>query len=588
MRRFIVGTLAIIGAITLFLLLSLGWSLYRLSSPSLPASSSESPIVLKLTLGNQKLPEQPHSRGLMSLIEGTPLSVYSMVTALNHAATDKNVKGILLTIEGNALNIATIQEIREALKAFKATGKFIYTYTDTFGEISNGTKNYYLASASSKIWMMPMGTLNFIGISLEVPFAKKALEDFKIRPQLGRREEYKSMPESATESDFSAPYKENTQRILDALISQIVTDIATDRSLTTEEVRNVLNTAPHLPEKAIAAKMVDELGYMDQVKDAIEKLTDKKPNYVPFDSYAAHTSNPSSKGNKVAIIYAEGTIAKGKAQWNPLSDEFAMDASEIAKSIRTAAEDSSIKAIILRVDSGGGNPFASELIGREMDLAKSKKPIIASLSNYAASGGYWIVCNAHKIVAQPSTLTGSIGVFAGKFVTEGFWENYGVHWGELHNGDNSAIWSTGQNYSEIGRKKLEEYLDQIYGIFLKKVATGRNLSLEKVRLIAKGQVWNGVEAKENGLVDALGGLTTAIEMAKKEAGLANDPSVTIVHFPVEKTILAMLLDHGRDGEAHALSRYPTFRQALQKLDGIFAKPQIELKMNDKILETLNQ
>jgi protease-4 len=587
MRRFIVGILAIIGAITLFLLLSLGWTLHRLSSPSLPASSSESPMVLNLTLGNQKLPEQPRTKGLMSLIEGTPLSVYSIVTALNHAATDKNVKGILLTIDGNALNIATIQEIREALKAFKATGKFIYTYADTFGEISNGTKNYYLASASTKIWMMPMGTLNLIGISLEVPFAKNALEDFKIRPQLGRREEYKSMPESATEADFSAPYKENTQRILDTLISQIVTDIATDRSLTAEQVRDVLNTAPHLPEKAISTKMVDELGYMDQVKDAIEKLNDKKPNYVPFDSYA-HSLNPPPKGKKIAIIYAEGTIAKGKAQWNPLSDEFAMDAVEIAKSIRNAAEDSSISAIILRVDSGGGNPFASELIGREMDRAKAKKPTIASLSNYAASGGYWIVCNAHKIVAQPSTLTGSIGVFAGKFVTEGFWENYGVHWGELHNGDNSAIWSTGQNYSENGRKKLEEYLDQIYGIFLKKVAAGRNLPLEKVRLIAKGQVWNGVEAKENGLVDALGGLNTAIEIAKKEAGLADDTPVTLVHFPVEKTILAMLLDRGREGEAHALSRYPTFRQALQKLDGIFAKPQIELKINDKILETLNQ
>lgn len=586
MRRFIVGALAIIGAITLFLLLSLGWSLSRLSSPSLPSSSSEDPVVLTLTLGNQKLSEQPHTRSLMTLIEGAPPSVYSIVTALNHAAKDKNVKGILLTIDGNALGIATIQEIREALKAFKASGKFIYTYTDTFGEISNGTKNYYLASASTKIWMMPMGTLNLIGISLEVPFAKKALETFKIRPQLGRREEYKSMPESATEADFSAPYKENTQRILDTLISQIITDIATDRNLTVEGVRNILNTAPHLPEKAITAKMIDELGYMDQVKDAIEKLGNKKPNYVLFDSYAQAISS-SSKGKKIAVIYAEGTITKGKAQWNPLSDEFAMDAVEVARSIRNAAEDSSISAIILRVDSGGGNPYASELIGREMDRAKLKKPTIASLSNYAASGGYWIVCNAHKIVAQPSTLTGSIGVFAGKFVTEGLWENYGVHWGELHNGDNSAIWSTGQNYSETGRKKLEEYLDQIYGIFLRKVAEGRKLSPEKVRLIAKGQVWTGVEAKENGLIDALGGITTAMEMAKKEVGLVDDAPVTIVHFPKEKTILAMLFDRNQEEEAHILSRYPILRHTLQRLDGVFAKPQIELKMNDELLETLN-
>lgn len=587
MRRFIVGALAIIGALALLLLLVLGWSLRHLTSSSFPKVASDSPVVLSLSLGNQQLSEQPASRSLLSLVEGAPLSIYSIVAALDHAAKDKNVKGILLTIDGNALKVAAIQEIRNALKSFKASGKFIYTYTDTFGEISNGTKNYYLASAATKIWMMPMGTLNLIGISLEVPFAKKALENLKVRPQLGRREEYKSMLESATEADFSPPYKENTQRIIDTLIAQIVADIATDRGLTVDQVRKVLDTAPHLPEKAVGEKMVDELGYMDQVKDAIEKQIGKKPTYVPFNAYA-HTLESPAKGKKIAIVYAEGSIAKGKTGWNPLSGDFAMDAVEVAKSIRIAAEDKSISAIILRVDSGGGNPFASELISREMDRARSKKPTIGSLSNYAASGGYWIVCNAHKIVAQPSTITGSIGVYAGKFVTEGFWENYGVHWGEIHNGDNSMIWSTGQDYSEVGRKKLDEYLDQIYDIFLNKVAKGRNLSLEKVRLLAKGQVWNGVEAKENGLVDALGGVNAAIEIAKKEAGLAADAPVTIVHFPIEKAVLEMLFDRGGEGETGTLARYAAIQKVLQKLDSIFAKPQIELKMNDKILEALDQ
>jgi len=587
MRRLIVGALAIIGALTLLLLLVLGWSLRQLTSPSFPKVTSESPVVLTMTLGNQQLSEQPTTRSVLSLVEGAPLSVYSIVAALDYAAKDKNVKGILLTIDGNALKVAATQEIRDALKAFKASGKFIYTYADTFGEISNGTKNYYLASAATKIWMMPMGTLNLVGISLEVPFAKKALENLKIRPQLGRREEYKSMPESVTEADFSPPYKENTQRIIDGLITQIVADIATDRGLAVDQVRKILDTAPHLPEKAIAEKMVDELGYIDQVKEVIEKQVGKKPTYVPFDVYT-HTLESSSKGKKIAIVYAEGSIAKGKSGWNPLSDDFAMDAVEVAKSIRNAAEDKSISAIILRVDSGGGNPFACELISREMDRARSRKPIIASLSNYAASGGYWIVCNAHKIVAQPSTLTGSIGVYAGKFVTEGFWENYGVHWSEIHNGDNSMIWSTGQDYSEVGRKKLDEYLDQIYDIFLNKVAKGRNLPPEKVRLIAKGQVWNGAEAKEKGLVDVLGGLNVAIEIAKKEAGLAADDPVAIAHFPVEKTILAMLFERGREGETGALARYPALHKVLQKLDSIFAKPQIELKMNEKILGVLDQ
>lgn len=587
MRRFIVGTFAIIGVLTVILLLALGWSLHRLTSPSLPLMGSQDAIVLNLTLGDHQLSEQPHGGGITSMIEGASPSVYSIVAGLDHAAKDKNVKGVLLSLEGNALKIAATQEIRDAIKAFKASGKFIYTYTDSFGEHSNGTKNYYLASATTKIWMMPLGTLNLIGVAVEIPFAKKALENFKIRPQMGRREEYKGMVESFTESDFTPPYKENMQRIIDALITQIVADIAVDRGLTVDQVRNILDTAPHLPEKALAAKMIDELGYKDQVRQAIEKRIGKKPHYLPFDSYV-HTLNTSSKGEKIAVIYAEGTIAKGKAGWNPLSDESVMDAVEVAKSIRNAAEDNAIKAIILRIDSGGGNPIASELIGREMDRAKSKKPTVASLSNYAASGGYWIACGAHKIVAQPGTMTGSIGVFAGKIVTEGFWENYGVHWGEIHNGNNSTIWSTGQDYSESGRKKLDEYLDQIYDIFLKKVSVGRNLSIENVRHIAKGQVWNGVEAKENGLVDALGGLTTAIEIAKKEAGLADDAPVTLVHLPAEKTVLSMLFDRHREDGVSIFTRSPSLRMVLQKLDGLFAKPQIDLKMNETMQETLNQ
>lgn len=579
MRRFIVRILAIIGATTLLVFLIFFWSLYRLASPSLPLISLEDSYVLNLTLGSQPLPEQPHSGGgFMALVEGSPLSVRTIVEGINHAAGDKNVKGILLTLEGNALKIATVQEIREALKTFQAEGKFIYTYTDTFGELSNGTLNYYLAAATTKIWMTPLGTLNFTGIMTEVPFAKKALDDFKIRPQVQRREEYKGFAESITESDFTPPYKENMQRLIDILTTQIVTDVAADRKLEVTEVRKILDTSPHTPPHAVNARMIDHMGYKDQVKDAIEKLVGKKPAYYPFDSYT-RTLKPSSGGEKIAIIYATGAISKGKAMRNPVWDDAVMDAPEIARSIREAGEDEDVKAIILRIDSGGGNAIASDLIGREMDQAKLKKPVVVSMSNYAASGGYWIACNAHKIVAQPGTLTGSIGVYAGKIVTQGFWDHYGVHWGEIHNGDHAAIWSTGQDYSEQGRRKLDEYLDQIYDIFQEKVAHGRTLTPEKVRQIAKGQVWTGVEAKENGLVDALGGLTTAIGIAKKEAGLAIDAPVTLLHLPAPKSVTDLIFDRNRNNETEILARYPSVRMVLQRLDGLFASPQIEMKID---------
>lgn len=581
MRRFILGFFAIIGAFTFLIILALTWTLYRVSSPSLPLFTTGDSYVLSMTLGDEAIVEQPDRGGIMALVQGHPKSVHMLIDGINHAADDKLVKGIFLTLEGNVLKTAVVQELRDAFKAFKAKGKFIYTYSDSFGELSNGTTNYYLAAATSKIWMMPLGTLNFNGLMIEIPFAKKALEDFKIRPQIGRREEYKGFIESLTESDFTLPYKENMQRVINALTSQIVTDVAADRGLDGGEVRKILDASPYTPKAAVAAKMIDEIGYKDQVKEAIEKIIGKKVTYYAFDSYAQAIKEPSSTDN-IAIIYAEGSISKGKTARSPLSEEMVMDAPEIAKSIREAREDDSIKAIIMRIDSGGGNPIASEMIGHEIELTKGKKPVIVTMSNFAASGGYWIACNARKIVAQPSTVTGSIGFYAGKIVTQEFWHHYGIHWGEIHSGDNAAIWSTSQEYTEKERQKFNEYLDQIYDIFQDKVVNGRGLSREKVRQIAKGQIWTGVEAKEHGLVDALGGLTTAIALAKQEAGLAADAPVTLLSFPSSKSILSMMFTRNSESDTGVLARYPSLQRALQHLDAALTPAHIDLK-----IETIN-
>jgi protease-4 len=578
MRRFIVGILAIIGATTLLIFLALLWSFHRIAPPSFPLLATNAPLVLSLTIGNESLSEQPHNGGLMSLVEGSPLSLHTIVEGINRAANDERVKGILLTLDSNTFKIGTAQEIRDALKTFKATGKFIYVYTNSFGEFSNGTLSYYLAAAATKIWMMPLGTLNFTGMMVEIPFAKKALGDLKIHPQMERREEYKGMVESITEDDFTPPYKENTQRLVDALTMQVVTDVAADRKLEVTEVRKILDTSPHLPHNAVTAHMIDQIGYKDQVKDAIEKLVGQKPTFYAFDSYVQSLNRPS-KGEKIAIVYATGLISKGKSIRNPLLDDVGMDASEIAKSIQEAGENEDVKAIVLRIDSGGGEAIASDLIAREIDRAKSKKPVIISMSNYAASGAYWIACNANKIVAQPGSITGSIGVYAGKMVTQEFWEHYGIHWGEIHNGNNAGIWSTGQRYSEDGRRKFSEGVDQIYNLFLEKVAHGRSLSPEKVRQIAKGQVWTGIEAKEKGLVDVLGGLTTAIEIAKKEAGLATDAPIVPLHLPAPKSFIDLIFDRNRSNEAEVLARYPSLRMILRHLHTLFSAPQMEMKID---------
>ncbi|MBM3468662.1 MAG: signal peptide peptidase SppA [Alphaproteobacteria bacterium] len=578
MRRFFLRFFAAIGALTVLIFLIFAWSVYQLSPSTSTVASNDSDVVLCLTLGDQTLAEQPSSRGLSSLIHGQSISTYSIIEGLHHAAKDKRIKGVFLSLEGSNLNIATAQEIREALKVFKATGKFVYTYADTFGELSNGTKNYYLASLSTKIWMMPLGTLNTVGIMIEVPFAKKLLEKAKIHPQMGRREEYKGFVESLIETDFTPPYKANMQRVIDNLSAQIISEIAADRGLEVAEVQKIFNTSPLLVAQAQEAKMIDAIGYKDQVKESIENHIGKKPKYVSFDSYSRLIKPPSTK-EQIAIVYAEGVISKGKGGRNPFSEESVMNAAEVAKSIHDAAEDKDIKAIVLRIDSGGGSAIASELIGHEIERAKTKKPIIASMSNYAASGGYLIACNATKIVAQPTTVTGSIGVYGGKIVTEGFWENFGVHWGDIHNGNNAQIWSRGSPLSTHGWKKLNDYLDQIYILFQNKVAIGRKLPLKKVHEIAKGQIWTGTEAKEKGLIDALGGLNVALELAKNEVGLGTDAPITLVHLPAPKSFIELLFDTDRSDVGEILAHYPTLTTILKYLEILAPKPQIELKLN---------
>ena len=578
MRRFIFGLFATLGAFTFLLILGLSWSIYKLSSPSLSFASNSPNQVITLTLGDQLLDEQPQNRGLISLVKGKSIALHTIISGLNHAAQNSNVKGVFLKIEGNALRIATIQELRDAIKAFKTTGKFVYTYTDSFGELSNATGAYYLAAASSKIWVMPIGGFNFNGLIAEIPFAKKGLEDYKIIPQMGRREEYKGMVESFTESDFTPPYRQNMQRLLDNLSTQIINDVAADRNLKSEEVRKILNTAPHTLTQALAAKMIDEMGYKDQVKKEIEKQVGSKPTYVEFEVYSNTIKEPS-QGDQIAIVYAEGTISKNKMAHNPLSDDSVMDAVEIAKTIRETGENKNIKAVILRIDSGGGFPVPCELIAREVELLKSVKPVIVSMSNYAASGGYWIACNARKIVAQPATTTGSIGVYAGKIVTQAFWDHYGIHWGEIHTGDNAAIWSTGKEFSEEGRQKFNGYLDQIYAVFQEKVAKGRNLSPEKVHQIAKGQVWTGVEAKEHGLVDELGGLLKAIEIAKKEAGIGAHDPVHLRHLPEPKSLFEAVFERNQSSEAKILAQFPALRSFLKYVNGLFAPARVELTVD---------
>lgn len=479
----------------------------------------------------------------------------TLYSPLIEQKNDPKIKAVLLMIEGSSLGFAQIQEIREALKKFKESGKPVYAFADSFGDLSNGTGSYYLASVATEIWLQPLGNLNLTGIFIETPFARKALDNLKINPRIDRREDYKGFMESVTESDFTPAVRANMQRIVNGLTEQMIADISQSRQFDVETARRLINNGPYVSAEALQEKLIDQIDYLDVLKNKLiedflkEKEKSSDHSFVSLGQYVSHKQTEVDHKAKIALVFGEGPILNSTKGNGLMDNDYMIVGRKMAKAIHDATEDKDVKAIVLRLNSGGGSPTASETIWRQVKIAQEKgKPVVISMSDYAASGAYWIASKAKKIVAQPGTLTGSIGVLAGKIVTSAAWENYGIHWGEVHNGDNSAMWSTSQDYSKKGWERLQVMLDNIYGTFLIKVSEGRHMDKEKVRSLAQGQVWTGLEAKENGLVDALGGLSEAIDLAKQEIGLTPETQVNLQEFPKPLSFSERLFGLAADDE----------------------------------------
>jgi protease-4 len=507
--------------------------------------------ILTFRIGRKDLSEKESLGGfLRSLMKGgsESLDLKTIVKALIEAKIDPHVKGVFLILEGSAMGYAQTQEIRDVLKEFQSSGKKIYAYADTFGESSNGTLPYYLASIADKVFLQPMGSVCLTGISVEMPFIRKLLDNFKVHPKVTKREEFKSAMESFTETDFSGPAKENSTKVLQEIVNQMCSDISQSRKIEKDQVLHLINIAPFLAEEAISQKLIDQIAYFDEVKDLFKKIISDKATFLPIVQYARFIEkNASESPTKIALIVGEGMIVKTSDDTSQFSVQKTIGARSFARDIHKAAHDPDVKAIIIRLNSGGGSAVGSESIWRSIQQAESLgKPVIISMSDYAASGGYWLATAARKIVAQPGTLTGSIGVVAGKAVTKEAWEHYGINWGEIHIGDNAQMWSQIFDYTSYGQERLNVFLDDIYSKFIQKVSEGRKLEKEKVRSIAKGQVWTGEIAKTLGLVDELGGLNTAIQVAKKEAGISADEKISLVDFPKIPGFTGQLMGLGED------------------------------------------
>ena len=480
-----------------------------------------------------------------------PLSMNELWMNIRKAKADDRIDAILLRMNLLACDWAKMTELRDAILDFRKAGKKAYAYID---EAPDFDKEYYLATACDRIILHPMGWLGINGIGGYVPFFKNALDKLGVRAEFEHVEEYKTATNQFTEKGFTPAHREMMESIYGDLFSDYVKTVASARKKSEAEVRGLIDHAFFQGENALKAGLVDDLLYEDQLQNLLQS-GGLKLGRIASDAYAR--VSPASAGigigRRIALIYGIGPILSGESL--PQS----MGGTTVARWIRLARQDKSIAAIVFRVDSPGGSSVASDVIWREVFLAKKEKPFVVSMSDVAGSGGYWISMAAHKIVAQPQTLTGSIGVLAGKFDLSALYEKLGLTTEKLAYGKEADIFSTFRPFSPEEKKIMKDEILWTYDQFLTKVAEGRNMTKDEVNAVGRGRVWTGRQAKEIKLVDELGGLTKAIELAKGLAGIAREEEVRLVVWPKKKTFWESLL--GRRTPESLLDMRPGLKQA---------------------------
>jgi len=462
----------------------------------------------------------------------TPLTMNGIWNNIRKAKVDRRIKGILLRVGYLNCGWAKVNEIREALLDFRKSGKEVISYIE---EGADFDKEYYLATASNKIYLHPLGLIVINGLGGYFAFYKKALDKLGIKGEFEHIREYKTAADVFTEEGFTEANREMTESILNDYFSNYIETISRARNKTKDEMMRLINYGFFQGKKALEAGLVDGLLFEDELRDKL-KGEDKSLHLISYSQYLR--IKPSSlgleTGQKIALIYAIGPIVTGEGSYRIIG------ASTIARWIRKARKDSSIKAIVFRVDSPGGSAVGSDIIWREIMLAKKKKPFIVSMSDLAASGGYWISMGGDEIFAQPQTLTGSIGVIFGKFNFAGFYKKIGITAERLTKGERADIFSTFRGFTPQERKMIREEIWSIYDEFLTKVAKARKMTKEKVNEIGRGRVWTGNQALKLGLVDHLGGLTDAIKRAKELAKIPAEEEVKLVIWPKRISLFEVL------------------------------------------------
>lgn len=571
MRRALARACMIIGGLTVVVLvfaLGIGVVLW-LSSARVPAQT-----VLEVDFERdlaEYIPDDPLTR----ILSAPARTVRDVVEALERAAQDDRVRALVAMVGASTMSLAEIQELRGAIMAFRRAGKPAIAHAETFGEFGPGNGAYYLATAFDAIYLQPSGDVGLTGLIAKTPFLRGTLDKVGLTPRLDHRGEYKTAMNLFTERQFTEPHEEVVRQVMTSQFGQIVRGIAEARGLPANEVEALFDRGPFPAQQALEAKLVDGLAYRDEVYAQVRAHVGEGAQRLRLSTYLERAGRPHTEGETIALIYGVGRITRGESGYDPLSQAASMGAKTVAQAFRAAMKDENVRAILFRIDSPGGSYVASDTIWREVMRARQAgKPVVVSMGGAAASGGYFVAAPADKIVAQPATLTGSIGVISGKFVTNGFWDKVGVSWDEVHSSANATFWSSTHDYTPQQWAQLQDWLDHIYDDFVTKVAQGRNLPKARVLEVAEGRVWTGEDAKALGLVDELGGFPVALRLVKEAAGIPADVDVRLQVFPPKKTLARVLWERLLGDDEQEDSEQPVSAALARGLE--FARPLAHL------------
>ncbi len=540
-------TLLIIGGIlaVLILVVVIGIaaivSVFRKGEPAIRDNS-----LLTLRVSGS-LPDYTPDDPFKKYFGGPDQSLSGLVLQFKKAKADNRIKAILLDINMSGVGWGKAEEIRDAIADFRSSGKPIYAFMEL-----GLNKEYYIAIACDKVYVAPPGELFINGLAADVMFFRGSLDKLGIYPDIFQIGKYKSAGDMFTQKQMTDAHREYINSLLDDLFGRYVAAVAQARHKTPDEVRALIDNAPFNAAKAKEAGLIDEAAYRDELEKQIKSSLGYKEadTFVPVRASDYKDVSPESlglnKGERIAVIYASGDIGSGSSQNSPSGGQ-SIGSDTVSKALNDAASDKTIKAIVLRVDSPGGSGLASDIIWHAVEAANSKKPVVVSMSDVAASGGYYISAAASKIIAQPSTITGSIGVVAGKPVMRGFYDWLGISNEYVLRGKNAGMFRETEKFSDDERAKFEEWIkNTYYQDFIPKVAKGRKKDAQAVDSVGQGRVWTGSQAKERGLVDEFGGLDRAVDVAKELAKIPADKGVERVIFPYPQTFLQQLLNSAED------------------------------------------